>query len=187
MSILFTNVYKSYGDVAVLSGFSFEFLPSLRYAVMGASGIGKTTLLRLAARLTPPDSGTVLYKKEDMSLSFLFQEDRLLPSVSAQKNVALVGGEEKAQTLLFELGLDGFSSALPSALSGGMCRRVALARTLAKKADAYLFDEPFLGLDEQTKAQAISCILRHTQGALCLFVLHNANDAHALLTETVLL
>lgn len=182
MSLTFSHVSKSFQHIQVLQDFSFTFEPGGRYCLMGPSGAGKTTLLRLAAGLLPVDSGQI---HKDGTLSFMFQEDRLLPWYSAIKNVALVSDEKTAATLLEELGLSSFAQSMPNALSGGMRRRVAIARTLAKKSDIYLFDEPLKELDEANKKSVAEVINAYTKDALCLFVSHTKEDADLFHAQTL--
>ncbi len=181
MNLLFKNVTKSFPGVTPIQNLSFS-LSFGSFFLSGPSGCGKSTLLNLAAGLLKPDSGQVA---REGTLSYLFQEDRLLPWFSALQNVALVNQEEAA-SLLGALGLSGFLQAKPGELSGGMGRRAALARALAKKSDIYLFDEPFTGLDQANKERAAALIGKKTKGALSLFVLHDARDALLLQAEPLL-
>ena len=115
--------------------------------IMGESGIGKTTLLRVIAGLITPDSGEVMGAPVKPSL--MFQEDRLFSWLTALENVVIVCGDEaKARELLKRVELSDALDKYPSELSGGMKRRVALARALAYDGDMLILDEPFKGLDE---------------------------------------
>ncbi len=143
----FNNVSVSYGDKKVLSSFSAEF--DGLTCIFGPSGCGKTTLLRTAAGLIKAQSGTV----EDVpkKIAVMFQEDRLFPWLTALENVAIVMPEDKkhlAINYLRQVELENEASSLPDSLSGGMKRRVALARALAYDADMLILDEPFKGLDQ---------------------------------------
>ena len=116
--------------------------------LMGPSGIGKTTLLLLLLGLVSPDSGEITGLPEKVSV--IFQEDRLCEDFSALSNVAMVlprGGEETASALLKALGLEEAMRQPVHTLSGGMKRRVAIARGLAADSPLLLMDEPFKGLD----------------------------------------
>lgn len=178
MKLQFLNVTKGFAGITPIKDLSFS-LSSGSFFLTGPSGCGKSTLLNLAAGLLQPEEGCVI---QEGALSYLFQEDRLLPWFSALKNVELVNKAEAAP-LLGELGLSGFMHLQPEELSGGMCRRVALARALAKKSDIYLFDEPFTGLDQTNKEKAAALIWEKTKGALRLFVLHGAQDASLIEAE----
>ncbi len=143
----FNNISVSYGDKKVLSSFSAEF--SGLTCIFGPSGCGKTTLLRTCAGLIKPQSGTL----EDVpkKIAFMFQEDRLFPWMSVLENVAVVMSPEKRHTAIDYLKmveLENEAASFPDSLSGGMKRRVALARALAYGGDMLILDEPFKGLDK---------------------------------------
>ena len=164
------NLCKSYGDKTVLRDLTLE-LPDTGVTVLsGASGCGKTTLLRLLAGLETPDSGTLPPLGR---VSYLFQEDRLFPHLTAKENVALVADGDG---LLASLGLEDSADKFPHELSGGMKRRVALARALAYDADTYLFDEPFKGLDAAMKETALALLLRKTDGKRVILVTHEPEE-----------
>ena len=142
---------------------------------MGASGKGKTTLLKLIAGLLKPDKGTV--DIIDRKVSFMFQEDRLLPWLNVRDNVLLVTDREKeTDELLEELGIDG--NLRISELSGGMARRVALARCLLFESDILLMDEPFKGLDEALMKKVASIIIRQNKPAIVST--HSLDEVEAL-------
>ena len=145
--IRFEQVTKAYGEKQVVKEVSLTFDKGF-YLLTGPSGIGKTTLLRLAAGLEQPDSGRI-ETEAGKRLRMVFQEDRLLPWKTVLGNVMLeCGNKEKADVLLQTLGLSGEENAYPASLSGGMRRRTAIARALCAEPDILLLDEPFNGLDE---------------------------------------
>lgn len=135
-------------------------------AIVGPSGCGKSTLLRVIHGLTPPTSGVVTYRGEEVSgvnirMAMVFQSFALLPWLSVVRNVELgmeargVPPKERRRRALFYLdkvGLDGFEEAYPRELSGGMKQRVGLARALAVEPEILLMDEPFSSLDALTAA-----------------------------------
>lgn len=147
--------------------------------VFGASGAGKTTLLRLLAGLLQPTSGTI-EGLADKRISMVFQEDRLLPWLTAAENVALVrdGSEADARALLAALALSAEADQLPRALSGGMQRRVALARALNFGGDVLLLDEPFKGLDAALCAEAAAVV--RGRFPLTVIATHDRGEAAAL-------
>ena len=153
-----TNVSKRYGEHVVLNQFSAE-LPLAGVTVLrGASGAGKTTIFRLLLGLEQPDAGEIT-GMQGKKPAVVFQEDRLLPWATALENVSLVSDAAIAEAALSRLGLNDSLLQLPSALSGGMRRRVALARALAYGGDLLFLDEPFTGLDEENRRIAASAIL----------------------------
>ena len=152
--------------------------------ISGPSGCGKTTLLHLllhAEDRKPPAQGPRLYAGRLLGLSgkrisCVFQEDRLLPWRTAAQNVALVRPDGDAAGLLCSLGLDAdAAAAYPNSLSGGMRRRVAIARALNFPGDILLLDEPFKGLDEDTRR----LVATRLRGAFPLTVLvtHDPSEA----------
>lgn len=154
-----------YGNKYIFQDFYAETESGI-ICIMGPSGCGKTTLLHLMAGLLRPDSGRITGFPEKRSL--MFQEDRLLPWLDARANVALVLGEnddpELPAKLLRDLGIDPEMDI--RSMSGGMRRRVALARALAFDSDALLLDEPFKGLDEELMRHCAELIRRTGKSAL---------------------
>ena len=147
--ILCKNLTVSFGDKAVLARFSLTIPEKGVTALSGPSGCGKTTLLRVLAGLEQPQSGTV-EGVTPRQTSLLFQDDRLLPWRTVEQHLTdvLPGNRHGEVSELLALAeLVGEAYAYPAALSGGMGRRLALARCLALPARLYLLDEPFAGLD----------------------------------------
>ena len=175
------NVSLSYGDLRVLRDVSLRLDPGERIAVMGLSGCGKTSLLRVIAGLQSPDSGTV--KLAARRLSFVFQEPRLLPWLTAEENVRLVLPDvhqgEDAAAWLSRFGLGDAADKLPAELSGGMQQLVSLARALVCVPDLLLLDEPFKALDAAAKQNAIAAVSDGTDAAIIL-VTHDVREAEAL-------
>lgn len=147
----------AFGGKQVLDGFSLELPDTGVTALSGPSGCGKTTLLRVLSGLQRPESGRVLgLAPEETAL--LFQENRLLPWRTVEQHIADVlprarRGETGRWLALVEL--EGEEHARPSALSGGMGRRLALARALACGGGLYLLDEPFTGVDAARAARIL--------------------------------
>ena len=168
------HVHCIYGEKTPIKDLTL-ILPDVGVVgVFGASGAGKTTLLRLLAGLLQPASGTIegLAGKR---ISMVFQEDRLLPWLTAVENVALVrdGSEADARALLAAQ-----ADQLPRALSGGMQRRVALARALNFGGDVLLLDEPFKGLDAALCAEAAAVV--RGRFPLTVIATHDRGEAEAL-------
>ena len=177
------DICMCFGRKTVFSSLSLRFDAPGLYAVLGASGCGKTTLLRLICGLQKPTFGRI-WVDPDVRMAVCFQEDRLLPWKTALQNVALAcsgrHAEETARAWLSRVGLDEECNAMPDALSGGMKRRVALARALAMDAPVLLLDEPFRALDEQTHRDMLTLIRKQTAGRLLILVTQDPCDAEVM-------
>lgn len=174
------NLTVQYGGTAVLENFSAEFPDGGVTAVSGRSGCGKTTLLAVLLGLLRPDGGTVSGFRQP---SAVFQEDRLLPFLSAEKNIAVTAGctEAEAGEALLSVGFDAADRGKRAfELSGGMARRVAIVRAMLAPGDAVLLDEPFKGLDERTRAQVVRFVCENRRGRTMVVVTHDPRDAEAL-------
>jgi phospholipid/cholesterol/gamma-HCH transport system ATP-binding protein len=169
--IEFDDVSFSYGSRSILKNISFSIQASEKVAVLGGSGEGKTTILKLVLGLLQPDSGGILVQGEDitgksedelrgfrMKFSIVFQEGALFDSLSVKENVAFClreytrmpeeEVEEKVRALLRRVGMEDAIDLMPEELSGGMQRRVAVMRSLAAfEPEMFLYDEPTGGLD----------------------------------------
>lgn len=172
------NLSKTFDDVKVLDNFNASFTTGAN-ALMGYSGIGKTTLINIMLSLVTADSGEIK-GLDNKKINCVFQEDRLINQLSPLKNVMLVcknDKKENAKQLLAQLGLNDSINKPVNTASGGMKRRVAIARALVNKADIYIFDEAFKGLDDENKNNAIKVIKNNTKNAICIFITHDINDA----------
>lgn len=178
--ITLENICKSYGDKHVLQDVSLAVQGIT--CLMGASGAGKTTLLRILLGLETADSGRITGLPA--RIAAVFQEDRLVESLTVRKNLQLTLGaqysEEKALELLREMGVSDTLGSPAGTLSGGMKRRVALARALLHDAPLLVLDEPFKGLDEKIRAQVMAVVRRHAQGRTVLLVTHDREEAQVL-------
>lgn len=170
------NLSLMYSDLhPVLSHASVILASPGRYALMGASGSGKTTLLKAIAGLIMPSSG-VIYTEKNKRIGMMFQEDRLLPWCTVLKNVMLAmpePSEKEAKKILFTLEIEEFM-AYPSTFSGGMKRRVALARAIAYEADILLMDEPFSGMDVSMKLRIVNFV--KNSAPLIIFSTHDQDE-----------
>lgn len=176
MPVRVENVSKNFEGKEVIKNFSLELPKTGIYCLLGASGAGKTTLLRLIAGLDMPDSGRII-GTEGKKISFVFQGDRLLPSSTAFENIAVASSPETAKLWLKRLELDDAADKKPDKLSGGMARRVALARALAFGGDILLLDEPFKGFDSELKKRVIPYITDFAKNALVVLVTHDEQEA----------
>lgn len=170
MDIRIENLCKKFSDKVVFDNYSIVFRENQLNRLEGPSGFGKTTLLNILMGFEEKDSGLVT-GLEGLTVSAVFQEDRLCEGFSALDNV-MIGcfDEKKASKLLSLLGVDGKTDV--SKLSGGQRRRVSIARCLCRKADLYILDEPFEGLDEKTLVNVRNVIADHTAGKTVILVSH---------------
>ena len=167
----------SFEGRVILNKVSFSLPDAGVFALMGSSGIGKSSLLKILSGLLAPDSGTIR-GLDNLRVGILFQEDRLLPWHTALKNVMLAmehPSQEEARILLDALEIGDSADAYPAVLSGGMKRRAALARAIAFSPDVLLLDEPFTGIDEQIKGRISPFIQK--SAPLIIFSTHNLQDA----------
>ncbi len=189
------NISKKFGEKIVFDGFSYVFPDRGFVAITGKSGVGKTTLLRMIMGLETPDSGEVRFctvggmpEKSCVKISAVFQEDRLLEQDTVLENILFVmdGKKEnkernikKAKEILAGLGLEKETNGLAVNLSGGMKRRVAVARCLAVDADVYIMDEPTKGLDDDLREITLELIhgMTDKRGRLLIMVTHERDEA----------
>lgn len=179
------NVKKSYSlqthRIEVLRGVNLEIPERCITVVLGKSGCGKTTLLRLVGGLEKADEGVIEFDKNHKS-TFVFQEPRLMPWLSVWDNVIFGvkrGENERIQKIIDTVGLKGFEQAYPSQLSGGMQQRTAIARALAYQPSFIMLDEPFAALDYFTRDQMQKELIRLQRdcGVSMLFVTHSIDEA----------
>ena len=179
-TIRFEHIHMAFGDKEIFSDLSLVLSSPGQYAILGPSGRGKTTLLRLIAGLEKPLRGRIALPNA-VRISFCFQEDRLLPWKTVLENVALAAPDiDTARRWLNQVGLSGEENSYPDTLSGGMKRRASLARALAYEADILLMDEPFRALDEQTHAQMLTLVRQATKDKLLILVTHDEADAEGM-------
>lgn len=195
--IVLKNICKNYDGKQVLNKLSLSLFPGDRVCLMGASGIGKTTVLRILMGLTKKDAGE-LEGTDDVTMAVVFQEDRLLEETDVYSNLYFgCGGRKKARGAsrtfdidsvdrdLAGLGLAGMGSKPVRELSGGMKRRVALLRAIMKEPDLLLLDEPFNGMDADTRQLAVDYIEQHCKGKTILMVTHHSAEAVLLQAKEV--
>lgn len=176
----------TYDKRPVLRDFSLSLPNQGVVVIMGHSGCGKTTLLRLIAGLEKAQSGQVLDAAKKPS--FLFQEDRLLPQLTVFQNLMLVqpkGGAAEVHKRLQQVGLEEESQAYPGELSGGMKRRVALARALCYDGDVLILDEPLKGLNIEHRRQLWPMLKAEGERRLVLWVSHDEEEAKAVANQVL--
>ncbi len=195
--IKITKVSKFYEvekkQVKVLNGIDLDILSNQITIILGRSGCGKTTLLRLVAGLEQANQGAITYTDVKRK-AYVFQEDRLMPWLDAKKNITF--GLKKAEIddakisqIIEMVGLKQFENAYPHQLSGGMKQRVSIARAFAYQPDFILMDEPFSALDFFTREQMQKELLRIHEKTMCsiLFVTHSIDEALMLGNKIVIL
>lgn len=195
------NLTFSRGDRVIFDNISLSVPVGKVIAIMGPSGIGKTTLLRLIGGQIAPDCGSIVFAGDDIPslsrsklyhvrkrMSMLFQSGALFTDMTVFDNVAFPLREHTSLTealiktvVLLKLeavGLRGAANLMPSALSGGMARRAALARAIALDPDLIMFDEPFVGQDPITMGVLVSLIrnLNKALGLTCIVVSHDVPE-----------
>ncbi len=179
---------KSYGDQPVLGNLRLEIASGECVAVLGPSGIGKTTLLRIAAGLDTDFDGHVTRPER---ISMVFQEPTLLPWRTAGDNISLITGASDAavEEALLRVGLDGKADRLPDQLSLGQRRRLSLARAFAAKPQFLVMDEPFASLDKGLANDMIALTLELLADAsiATLLVTHSEHEASRLAGSVYLL
>ena len=181
------HLTKGYGAQTVLEDLTLTFQPGGAYCLMAPSGGGKTTLFRLFAGLEMPDSGRVLGFPA-CRMSMVFQEDRLFEHLSPVTNAALVQPKPDraaiARALEEILPRDCLTQPVRE-LSGGMKRRAAIARAVLCPSEVLLLDEPFTGLDEETRLRTIRFVRDRRGDRLLLLTTHRPEEAELLGAETI--
>lgn len=193
------NVVKRYGDVQAVSGVSLTIDQGELFCLLGGSGCGKTTLLRMLAGLETPDEGRIFIGGQDVTnldptqrpVNMMFQSYALFPHMSVAKNIAygLVREgmdrteiDSQVQEMLRLVRLEGYGDRMPDQLSGGQKQRVALARSLAKRPKVLLLDEPLAALDkklrQETQYELIN--IQETLGTTFVVVTHDQEEAMTL-------
>ena len=175
------NLNQYYGKKQALKDVSLT-IESGMFGLLGRNGAGKTTLLRILMGLEAPDGGSV-EGLDGRPISAVFQEDRLCPHLNAAGNIRLVGSvcsdAELQEDLLALLPADSLLKPV-SSFSGGMRRRVSLLRAMQSQGEILLFDEPFNGLDEQIRQDAVHYVQRRRNNRTLLFTTHHMEEARAL-------
>jgi putative ABC transport system ATP-binding protein len=199
MSLVVRDLAKRYGDTVVFSGVSLDVAPGEFVAIVGESGVGKSTLLNCLAGLDTWDQGTVSIDGTSLDtlgdearallrrqrIGFVFQAFHVLPHLDVAQNVGLPllllrqPDEARVQRMLDAVGLAGLGPRLPQQLSGGQLQRVAIARALVHRPAFLLADEPTGNLDPTTAARVMDVLLAQTRehGASLVLVTHSVAAA----------
>lgn len=195
MSLQISNLGKHYGDTAVFSQVSLQVAPGEFVAIVGESGVGKSTLLNCMAGLDSWDEGSITLNGSDLGtmsddqrallrrrqVGFVFQAFHVLPHLDVAQNVGLplllIGqhDDQRVQAMLDAVGLSGLGRRLPQQLSGGQLQRVAIARALVHRPGLLLADEPTGNLDPATAAKVMDALVGQTRehGAALVLVTHS--------------
>ena len=185
MELVIRKLRKSFDGRFVLDAVNLHLVSGNIYCLMGASGSGKTTLFHILLGLVHADSGDI-NGLDKARISAVFQENRLCEAFTPIDNVTMVmpkpngNHKTKAREALKRLLPDESLDRPVSTLSGGMKRRVAIIRALLVPFDMVIMDEPFTGLDEETKQQTISYIKEQSKGKLVLISTHQEEDVQLL-------
>jgi phospholipid/cholesterol/gamma-HCH transport system ATP-binding protein len=210
--VVVKDLYISFGEQKVLQGVSLSVASGEILSVLGRSGTGKSVLLRLLIGLQKPESGSICVEGQEITtlpldglnevrkkIGFLFQQAALYDSMTIEENVAfplirhskLPPGERKdrVRQLLSSVGLDSDTDKAPSEISGGMKKRVGLARALALDPEIIMFDEPTAGLDPISGAEIGKLIqqLKKDRGITCIVVTHDIHEARSISDRLVVL
>jgi putative ABC transport system ATP-binding protein len=206
MSVVVRDLAKRYGDVAVFAHVSLEVADGEFVAIVGESGVGKSTLLNCMAGLDTWDAGSVVLAGQDLAtldddqrallrrraVGFVFQAFHVLPHLDVAQNVALplmlLGQPDAARVeqMLDAVGLHGLGARLPQQLSGGQLQRVAIARALVHDPSLLLADEPTGNLDPGTAAKVLDVLIAQTRQRRASLVLVTHSEAAAARADRVL-
>jgi len=208
--IILENVSKSYGENSILDNFNLKICKGDFLTIIGSSGCGKTTVLKLINGLLTPDSGRILVNGEDISkidqiqlrrkMGYVIQEVGLFPHMNISKNIAYVPNlikeddkikiSNKVKELIKMVGLDEeIITRYPSELSGGQRQRVGLARALAASPEVLLMDEPFGAVDEINRKLLQEEILKiyNKLNVMIVFITHDIKEALKLGTRVLVM
>ncbi len=180
-TISIENISFSYEDKIVFTDYSQSFPIGKTSVIMAPSGFGKSTLLYMIAGLISPSKGNINIPIENPKFSFAFQDLRLIESTSVTKNITLVNSKlnsnNELDLCLDALDIKPLAHKKVATLSGGEKSRVAIARALMAEYDILLLDEPFNGLDDETKLRTMKYVKEKTANKTVLLVTHNKNEA----------
>ena len=197
------DVHKSFGDLEVLKGVSFDVMKREVICIIGPSGSGKSTLIRCVNALNPIDKGSITVEGQEVhdpklnklelrkKVGMVFQQYNLFPHKTALQNVMMAPihvlkedkteVEERAYKLIKKVRLEGKENSYPGELSGGQQQRVAIARSLAMRPDVMLFDEVTAALDPETVKEVLVTIRELAEdGMTCMLVTHEMGFAREL-------
>lgn len=206
MNIKLENITKSFGNNKILDNISFEVTEGKLFSILGSSGAGKSSILKIIAGLIQPDSGRIIINDvdvthmstEDRGIPYVFQTPLLFPHMSVEENIAFALEvkkwdrkkiKERVTRLMELLKISELGKRLPSEISGGQQQRVSIARALAASPPLILMDEPFSSLDPELRQDMGTLIkeLQETLNLTIIFVTHDRNEGLVLSHEIALL
>ena len=177
----------SFDKNEIISDFSLKIEKGKTYCIMGKSGIGKTTLLKLISGLQKCEKGEIVYS-EDVKKSFVFQENRLIPWMSVYENLKYVTNDEKAiKSALYATSLYDEREKKADELSGGMARRLSIARAIAFGGEVFFIDEPLYGLDIKTSEGILELIKKSLKDKTAIIITHSPEEAFFLSDKVIFL
>ena len=173
----------AYDDKVIIDNMAFDVPRGKLLCFWGPSGIGKTTLFQVLAGLTGKQPEAFKNKR----IAYLFQDNRLLPHATALQNIMAVTDKDSAEHWLKAVGLADSANLYPDEMSGGMQRSATIARMLAYGGDIYLMDEPFTGLDDESKSRIIGVIKGRIKDSYMLMITHDDYTAEKLADRILIL
>lgn len=178
MNIEFENVSKKFGKEEVLKNFNYSFEDGKTSFLMGPSGIGKSTIIRIILGLEKDYSGQVK-GLEKRKISAVFQDDSLCKNLSVFLNIKIVSDNISQKEIvknISEMGLEDLANKRVRELSGGQKRRVAILRALSVDFDTLVMDEPFKGLDSENKKKVMDIVIEASKGKSLIIVSHDIGE-----------
>ncbi len=178
MDVVIQNLCKSFGEKQVLKNFNLTLKHGETTCLMADSGYGKTTLARILANLDTADSGNIT-AMENAKIAYVFQEERLLQDLNPVQNIAFACPNISQELITSDLKSLGLTNTLDKAvkyLSGGEQRRISLIRACLADSNFVILDEPFKGLDAQTKEIAMTYCKAKIKGKTTLLITHDQNE-----------
>lgn len=191
MDITLKELTFHYEDRLILDHFNLHIPSGETVALLGPSGCGKSTLLKLLLGLNKPDGGEILFDGKPIAagqhkIAAHLSECRLFPWMTLEKNLLSVGSKADVQQCLQELGMEEWADYYPSAISVGMTQKIHMARFSLLPAELWLLDEPFNGLDLNSKAIVQDFLRRRREGKTAIIVTHNLQEATAFADRVLL-
>ena len=186
MLLKIDGLTKKFDGETVINDLTYSIEGKFFLTILGSSGCGKTTLLRILSGVLKPDGGTV--RLSSKRLAFVFQDDRLIPWITARENIEIASPGCDVNGYLRLVGLEDHGGKYPSQMSGGMKRRLNIARAIAFEPDLILMDEPFNSLDVVMKDHLLEEIkeIWHERKLSIVMVTHDPREAARLSTEIML-